>query len=197
MLAAQRALTGLAAPALLHEIPGADIAPSVVRAGQSLRRQASPRVVRRAEVGAEGVEFVKRRCDQETGRSAPPAARRAALTAPVRGRPGPPSFPSGRRSTVGRSGDESQEIGRPRWLGQGLIIQARKKLRSVNPRNEVGMSEKCQKNPAAGGEAIRGQPASIVAPQMPADASGPGGPGSLPARGSGKEVTLPSPPPLR
>ena len=43
-----------------------------------------------------GVEFVKRRCDQENGRSAPPAARRAALTALRSGRPGPPSFPSGR-----------------------------------------------------------------------------------------------------
>jgi hypothetical protein len=38
MLAAQRALTGLAAPALLHEIPGAGVAPSVVRAGQSVPR---------------------------------------------------------------------------------------------------------------------------------------------------------------
>ena len=27
--------------------------------------------------------------------------------------------------------------------GAGLIIQARKRLRSVKPRNEVGMSEKC------------------------------------------------------
>jgi hypothetical protein len=54
------------------------------------------RVVRLAEVGAEGVEFVKRRCDQENGRSAPPAARRAALTALLSGWPGPQSFPSGR-----------------------------------------------------------------------------------------------------
>jgi hypothetical protein len=76
MLATQQAFTGLAVPALLHEIPGAGVAPSVVRADQSLRRQASTRVVRLAEVGAEGVEFVKRRCDQENGLSAPPAARR-------------------------------------------------------------------------------------------------------------------------
>jgi hypothetical protein len=30
-------------------------------------------------------------------------------------------------------------------LGAGLIIQSRKRLRSVKPRNEVGMSEKCRK----------------------------------------------------
>jgi hypothetical protein len=61
MLAAQRALTGPAAPALLPEIPGAGVAPPVRQAGQQLRRQASPlrrqaipRVVRLAEVGAEG-----------------------------------------------------------------------------------------------------------------------------------------------
>jgi hypothetical protein len=72
MLAAQGALTGLAAPALLHEIPGAGVAPSVVQAGQQLCRQARTRVVRLAEVGAEGVEFVKRRCDQENGRSPHP-----------------------------------------------------------------------------------------------------------------------------
>jgi hypothetical protein len=30
-------------------------------------------------------------------------------------------------------------------LGASLIIQYRKRLRSVRPRNEVGMSEKCPK----------------------------------------------------
>jgi hypothetical protein len=54
MLAAQRALTGPAAPALLPEIPGAGVAPPVRQASQQFRRQASPRVVRLAEVGAEG-----------------------------------------------------------------------------------------------------------------------------------------------
>ena len=43
--------------------------------------------------------------------------------------------------------------------GQGAchIIQAPKRLRSVKPRNEVGMSEKCQKSPAVGRTAGRMQ----------------------------------------
>ena len=61
MLSAQRALTGLAAPALLHEnparalLPGAPGWPAAPLPGESA-------FVRLAEAGAEEVEFVKRRC---------------------------------------------------------------------------------------------------------------------------------------
>jgi hypothetical protein len=46
---------------------------------------------------------------------------------------------------MGRVDDESREVIAQGDLGAGHIIQTRKRLRSVKPRNEVGISERCQK----------------------------------------------------